>query len=135
MTRWIKQTLSETEIQTRWDEKAKRFKHQQAVLESASNLCGVLSPELMILLSVQPRPSLPLDVISLIAEFLTHERVNGGARLDEDSLRALARMNRVSKVVHEITLPYLYKTTDYTETSEVLRSLTLGDPRGWSYTR
>jgi hypothetical protein len=77
-------------------------------------------------------PQLPFDVIEVIAQFLADEaRVEGAAH----SGTALARLNRVSKAFHQVTLPALYETTDYYDEEDFSRSVKLEDPKGWKSTR
>jgi hypothetical protein len=58
---------------------------------------------------------LPYDVIEVVARCLAEEALEAdNGYLDDATPRtALARLNRASKAVHEVTLAVLYETTDY----------------------
>ncbi|KAJ9093159.1 hypothetical protein QFC21_006475 [Naganishia friedmannii] len=116
MTHWINKTLSERVVQADLRHKVKRYKAS----------CPDRNPS---------GPSLNPDIVSVIANILASERDNNGARLSVVALRALASLNRVSRALHEVTLPYLYQTTEYTGISDVVRSLETGPPRGWLHIR
>lgn len=47
----------------------------------------------------------------------------------------LARLNRVSKAVHQVTLAALYETTDYFQEEDFTKSVELEDPKGWKWTK
>jgi hypothetical protein len=85
--------------------------------------------------SNSPKPyfqQLPYDVIEVIARCLSKEALvpeYRGARA------ALARLNSVSKAVHEITLPALYETTEYFTEADFNQTVKLENPKGWKYTK
>jgi hypothetical protein len=81
----------------------------------------------------QDGPRLPHELIAHIAQLLKDDiDISGFSYV----LGTLARLNRVSKAVHAITLPYLYHRTVYSSRSSFLRS---GRPKsipgGWKYTK
>jgi hypothetical protein len=76
---------------------------------------------------------LPFDVVEVVARILAENA------LEDDPgglLRAtLARLNRVSKAVHEVTTAILYETTDYFNKEEFIKSVALQNPKGWEWTK
>jgi hypothetical protein len=77
---------------------------------------------------------LPYDVIEVIARCLAEESLI--VPNDGSPRTTLARLNRVSKAVHEVTLPVLYETTDYFYKEDFTESIVkLGNPKGWAWTK
>jgi hypothetical protein len=76
---------------------------------------------------------LPYDVIHIIAQCLAEESLLDGN--DGTPRTTLARLNRVSKAVHEATLPVLYETTDYFGKWDFTDSVGLENPKGWAWTK
>jgi hypothetical protein len=76
---------------------------------------------------------LPYDVIEVIARILAEESlVDGNNGMPRTTL---ARLNRVSKAVHEVTLPALYETTDYFDEWDFDDSVWVENPQGWASTK
>jgi hypothetical protein len=79
---------------------------------------------------LQNSPALPYDVFTIIADFLV-----GEPPLELYQLDTLANLNRVSKAIHELTLPYLYERVDYTDDLHIIAATWNGNPKGWAYVR
>lgn len=76
---------------------------------------------------------LPFDVIEVIAQCLAEEsQVDSN---DGTAQTALARLNRVSKAVHAVTLAALYETTDYFEKDDFTDSVGPQNSKGWAWTK
>lgn len=76
---------------------------------------------------------LPYELIGLIAQYLQDQIVVEGFR---SLLHTLANLNRVSRAVHEVTLPYLYHRTAYIRNRPFMASVhAYTIPRGWKYTK
>jgi hypothetical protein len=72
-----------------------------------------VSSPFLVLPSILTDPTLrqlPFDVFEVISQCLAEESLVDGN--DGTARMALARLNRVSKEVHEVTLAALYETTD-----------------------
>jgi hypothetical protein len=81
----------------------------------------------------QEGPRLPYELLGLIAQHLQNEIEVEGFR---NLLHTLANLNRVSRAVHEVTLPYLYHRTAYIHNRSFTCSvLTQSVPKGWKYTK
>lgn len=79
---------------------------------------------------------LPYDVIGVIARCLAEESLIKEFRYDDETPRTtLVRLNRVSKAVHEVTLPVLYETTDYFYNWQFTKSVRTENPKGWAWTK
>jgi hypothetical protein len=75
-------------------------------------------------------------VIELIAQCLSEEALVPRSFPRYGQARStLARLNRVSKAVHEVTLAALYETTEYFDELAFSRSVKLEDPKGWKFTK
>jgi hypothetical protein len=75
---------------------------------------------------------LPFDVIEVIARCLAAEAFE---ERDLGARATLARLNRVSKAVHQVTLAALYETTDYFKKEDFTKSVKLDNPKGWVWTK
>jgi hypothetical protein len=75
---------------------------------------------------------LPFDIIEVIARCLAAEALE---EKNMDARATLARLNRVSKAVHQVTLAALYETTDYFEKEDFAKSVKLENPKGWVWTK
>lgn len=76
---------------------------------------------------------LPFDVVEVIARILAEDALANDA---DGLLRAtLARLNRVSKAVHEVTTAILYETTDYFNKEDFIKSVAFENPKGWEWTK
>jgi hypothetical protein len=72
-------------------------------------------------------------VIHVLAQCLAEESLVGdNYRLPRTTL---ARLNRVSKAVHEVTLPILYETTDYFDEENFDDSVRVENHEGWAWTK
>jgi hypothetical protein len=78
--------------------------------------------------------SLPYELIALIARHLADE---GGtdSNFDDFQLKTLGRLSRVSRAVHEVTLPMLYERTKIRDAHTFLRAVGGGNPKGWKWTK
>jgi hypothetical protein len=76
---------------------------------------------------------LPLELVALVAETL-HNSIFDQGLLYGDSLQTLASLNITCRSVHEITLPYLYKTTVYNSDQVFFKSVKSAVPEGWKWT-
>lgn len=82
---------------------------------------------------VQEGARLPYDVIGLVARHLAdmlHAEILLGRPRS-----TLAILNRTSKAVHEVTLPFLYERTEYGSAMDFATSVTRKLSDGWKHTR
>ncbi|KAJ9091983.1 hypothetical protein QFC20_007494 [Naganishia adeliensis] len=78
---------------------------------------------------------LPYDVIALVAELLASETDDGFDSRAIDALVALNCLNRTSRTVHEVTLPFLYEKVLYDSPRSMAASLWQGLPKGFKHTK
>jgi hypothetical protein len=72
---------------------------------------------------------LPYDIIGLIAELLASESDDGFDNKANVALDALNCLNRTSKTVHEVTMPFLYEKLLYEYSREMAASIWKGLPK------
>jgi hypothetical protein len=76
---------------------------------------------------------LPYELIEHVAQLLQDEIDVKGTAF---TLQTLAALNRVSKAVHEVTLPHLYRRTLYGSDYSIReRVLPKAMPKGWQYVK
>jgi hypothetical protein len=95
-------------------------------------LCSEL--ELSLISALQGGSPLPYDVFEVIAEHLVKVQGNFGWSF-YFGRSTLARLNRISKALHEVTLPLLYAKTEYKTEAAFVKSVSRGTPKGWIHTR
>jgi hypothetical protein len=102
---------------------------------SFAMICGLYILADLMIIYTQHIPRLPYELIGHIAQLLQDEIDVKGYRTGFE-LQSLARLNRVSKDVHEITLPNLYRRTLYgSEHSITERIRPSVIPKGWQYVK
>jgi hypothetical protein len=98
-----------------------------------SSTAVALSSIELTIVSQQDGSRLPYELIGLIAQYLQDEIVLEGFH---SLLHTLANLNRVSRAVHEVTLPYLYHRTAYIRNRPFMASVHAHTiPRGWKYVK
>jgi hypothetical protein len=85
---------------------------------------------------VQNGPRLPYELIANIAEHLQDDIAKEGLGYSKRTARTLAALNRVSRAVHEVTLPHLYRRVLYTSFTSFAKSvLSKPIPKGWKHVK